>query len=101
MPIGILAAIWRGGRFDNTTRVMAVLFNAIPAFWLGLILILIFGSTLGVLPMGNRCEVTLAGGCPVIYQRLNYLLLPALVLAAGPIASYSRFMRASMLETIS
>jgi peptide/nickel transport system permease protein len=80
---------------------MAVLFNAIPAFWLGLILILIFGSTLGVLPMGNRCEVTLAGGCPVIYQRLNYLLLPALVLAAGPIASYSRFMRASMLETIS
>jgi peptide/nickel transport system permease protein len=68
---------------------------------LGLILILIFGSTLGVLPMGNRCEVTLTGGCPVIYQRLNYLLLPALVLAAGPIASYSRFMRASMLETIS
>ena len=101
MTIGILAAINRGGRFDNATRVMAVLFNAIPAFWLGLILILIFGSTLGVLPMGNRCGVTLTGGCPPIYQRLNYLLLPTLVLAAAPIASYSRFMRTSMLETIS
>ncbi len=101
MPIGIIAAINRGGRFDNATRVMAVLFNAIPAFWLGLVLILIFGSTLGVLPMGNRCAVTLTGGCPPIYQRLNYLLLPVLVLAAAPIASYSRFMRTSMLETVS
>lgn len=101
LPIGILAAINRGGYFDSLTRVMAVLFNAVPAFWLGLILILVFGSALGVLPMGNRCGVTLTGGCPPIYQRLNYLLLPTIVLAAAPIASYSRFMRASMLETVS
>jgi peptide/nickel transport system permease protein len=101
VPIGIVAAIGRGGRFDNVTRVIAVLFNAIPAFWLGLIMILIFGSTLGLLPMGNRCAVTLTGGCPPLYQRLNYLILPTLVLAAAPIASYSRFMRTSMLETIS
>ncbi len=101
MPIGILAAINRGGRFDNATRVLAVLFNAIPAFWLGLILILICGSMLGILPMGSRCAVTLSGTCPPIYQRINYLLLPAFVLAAAPIASYSRYMRTSMLETIS
>ena len=101
IPIGILAAIRRGRFFDSATRVMAVLFNAIPAFWLGLILILVFGSALGLLPMGNRCGVSLTGGCPPIYQRLNYLLLPTLVLAAAPIASYSRFMRASMLETVS
>jgi peptide/nickel transport system permease protein len=100
VPIGILAAVGRGGRFDNFTRVMAVLFNAIPPFWLGLILILLFGSVLGVLPMGNRCAATLSGGCPPIYQRLNYLILPTLVLAAAPIASYSRFMRTSMLETV-
>jgi peptide/nickel transport system permease protein len=100
VPVGILAAIRRGSLFDNTTRVLAVLFNAIPSFWLGLILILIFGSMLGVLPMGSQCATTLTGGCPPIYQRLNYLILPTLVLAAAPIASYSRFMRASMLETI-
>jgi peptide/nickel transport system permease protein len=100
VPVGILAAINRGKTFDNASRVMAVLFNAIPSFWLGLILILIFGSRLGLLPMGSQCAATLKGGCPPIYQRLNYLLLPALVLAAAPIASYSRFMRASMLEAI-
>jgi peptide/nickel transport system permease protein len=100
VPVGILAAIQRGGRFDQSTRVIAVLFNAIPAFWLGLILILIFGSSLGILPMSSRCKATLTGDCPPIYERFNYLILPTLVLAAAPIAGYSRFMRASMLETI-
>lgn len=101
LPIGILAAVRRGGWFDNTTRVMAVIFNAVPVFWLGLILILIFGSRLGVLPMSNRCETTLTGGCPAIYERLEFLILPTFVLATGGIASFSRFMRASMLDVIS
>src|SRR5262249_15080729 len=51
VPIGILAAVGRGGPFDNVTRVISVLFNAIPDFWLGLILILVFGSLLHILPM--------------------------------------------------
>jgi len=100
VPIGVLAAVRRGTVFDNVTRVMAVLFNAVPIFWLGLILILIFGSWLKVLPMGSRCPSTLTGGCPPIYERLNYLLLPTLVLATGGIAGYSRYMRASMLDVI-
>ncbi|NWG16583.1 MAG: ABC transporter permease [Chloroflexi bacterium] len=101
VPIGIIAAVRRGGVFDSFTRVMAVLFNAVPVFWLGLILILIFGSWLGVLPMGSRCPMTISGGCPPIYERLEYLLLPTFVLATGGIAGYSRYMRASMLDVIS
>lgn len=100
VPIGIWAAVRRGGWFDSSTRVMAVVFNAVPVFWLGLIVILIFGSWLRVLPMGGRCPPVLIGGCPPIYERLNYLLLPALVLATGGIAGYSRYMRASMLDVI-
>jgi peptide/nickel transport system permease protein len=100
VPIGILAAVGRGGWFDTITRVLAVLFNAVPTFWLGLILILVFGSALGVLPMGSQCKATLSGGCPPVYLRLNYLLLPTLALATTSIATYSRFMRASMLEAI-
>jgi len=46
VPIGILAAVKRGGWFDSVTRVIAVVFNAVPVFWLGLVLILIFGSLL-------------------------------------------------------
>jgi peptide/nickel transport system permease protein len=98
--IGILAAVRKGGLFDNVTRVMAVVFNAIPTFWLGLILILVFGSWLKLLPMGSRCESKLSGGCPPIYQRLDYLILPTVVLATGLVAVYSRYMRASMLDII-
>jgi peptide/nickel transport system permease protein len=101
LPVGILAAVRRGGWFDNSTRVMAVIFNAVPVFWLGLILILIFGSRLGILPMGSRCETTLTGGCPPIYERLQFLILPTFVLATAGIAGFSRFMRASMLDVIS
>ncbi|MBK8025908.1 MAG: ABC transporter permease [Chloroflexi bacterium] len=101
VPIGILAAVRKGGWFDNVTRILAVIFNAIPVFWLGLMLILIFGSTLGILPMGGRCDSRiLTGGCPPLYGRIEYLLLPTFVLATGWIAVLSRYMRASMLDVM-
>ena len=117
VPIGILAAVRRGGWFDNASRVMSVIFNAIPIFWLGLLLILFFGvllpnllhntnpemfpNTSPILPMGGRCPNSLTGGCPPLYERLQYMLLPTFVLATGGIAVFSRFMRASMLDVIS
>lgn len=101
VPIGILAAVRKGGWFDNLTRVIAVVFNAIPIFWLGLLLILIFGANLGILPMGGRSAATLSGGSPPIYERIQYLILPTFVLATGAIAVYSRYMRASMLDVMS
>jgi peptide/nickel transport system permease protein len=101
VPIGILAAVSKGGLFDNVTRVIAVCFNAIPIFWLGLILILIFGSWLGILPMGGRTPPVLTGGIPPLYERLHHLILPTFVLATGTIAIYSRYMRASMLDVMS
>ena len=101
VPIGILAAVNKSGWFDNVTRVIAVCFNAIPIFWLGLILILIFGSWLGILPMGGRTPPVLTGGIAPIYERLHHLILPTFVLATGTIAIYSRYMRASMLDVMS
>jgi peptide/nickel transport system permease protein len=98
--LGVMAAVRRGGIFDNLSRLVAVFLNAVPDFWLGLILILIFGAQLGLLPMGSQCKPSLTGDCPIVWNRLEFLLLPMLVLAAPPIASYSRFMRASMLETL-
>lgn len=100
VPIGIIAAVRRGGWFDNITRVLAVVFNAVPIFWLGLILILVFGSWLKILPMGSRCPSSLTGGCPPIYGRIDHLILPTFVLATGYIAIFSRYMRASMLDII-
>lgn len=102
IPIGILAAIYQGSFFDNLTRVIAVVFNAVPVFWLGLLLILIFGRELGWLPMGGRYPTTYALSGEVSFQeRASHLILPVFVLSTAPIAIFSRFMRAATLDILS
>lgn len=98
VTVGIIAAITRGGIFDNITRVMAVVVNSIPNFWLGLVLLYFLAFEFGWFPLGGRCRTTLAAGCPPIYERIEYMILPVIVLSAAGIANYSRFMRASMLD---
>ncbi len=112
LVIGVLAAVYRGRLFDRFTRVFAVLGVSIPVFFLGLLVIIFFGIELPrflegfgigdgrpILPMGGRCP-PVRGGCPPIYDRFQYLILPVGVSALGGIAGWSRFMRASMLDTI-
>lgn len=100
LPVGIISAVRKGGLFDNVTRVMAVMFSAVPVFWLGLILLLIFSFRLDLLPSGGQCGLVLTGTCPPIFQRWQYMLLPTLVLSTGGIAVYSRYIRASMLDVM-
>lgn len=101
VPVGIYAAVKKGGAFDNATRILAVVFNAIPIFWLALMLILIFSVKLDILPIAGRTPRELTGGIPPVYERIQYLILPTFVLSTGAIAAYSRYMRASMLDVIS
>jgi peptide/nickel transport system permease protein len=56
---------------------------------------------LKLFPIGDRCKLTLEASCPPVYERLNYLVLPVIVLSIGAVAGYSRLMRASMLDIIS
>lgn len=105
VPLGILAAIFHRSFFDNSTRVIAVIGNAIPNFWLGILLFLLFGRILDLeWARGGRCDrrENSRTGCGVvpIYERLEYLILPTAVLSLGGIAGYSRYMRTTMLETI-
>lgn len=98
--VGVLSAVWHGQTFDQAARVLAVVGDAIPTFWLSFLVILAFAAPgLGLLPMGDRCDVTLRV-CPPVWQRLEYLILPTFVLSLGGIAGWSRYIRASMLENI-
>ncbi len=99
--VGILAAINRGRWFDNLSRVLAVAFTAIPTFWFAIMLLLVFSVQLRLLPIGDRCKTSLDDSCPPITDRLQYMILPVIVLSIGGIAGYSRVMRASMLDVIS
>ncbi len=101
LAVGILSAVYHGRLFDQLSRIGAVIVNSIPNFGLGLLLLLFFGSLLKVLPLGGRCKTLLDPSCVPLPERLEYLILPTIVLAAGAVAGYSRFMRASMLDVVS
>lgn len=110
--VGIIAAVTRGGVFDNFTRVFAVIISSIPLFWLGLLVLLTFSFTpvvdtdgdgvadRGLFPTGGRCAAIIADSCPPIIERLNYMVLPVMLLSLGGIAGTSRVMRASMLDVV-
>ena len=100
IPTGVLSAVTQGRLFDNVSRVMAVVFDAVPSFWLGLILLLFFGRMLNLLPLGGRCVPNLYGICPPLFERMDYLILPTFVFAATFIALFSRYMRTSTLEVM-
>ena len=87
VPLGMYSAVRRGGALDTGARIFAVLGQSMPAFWLGLMLILFFGVVLGVLPAGGR------GG-------LDHLILPAFTLGYFTSAAILRLTRSAMLEVL-
>jgi len=99
VPLGVLSAVYRGSIFDNLVRFFSVVGQAVPSFWMGIMLIFVFGVILGWLPTGGRQTVTLTQEFDLV-DRLRHLILPATVLALGGIAVFSRIMRTETLEVI-
>jgi peptide/nickel transport system permease protein len=87
LPLGILAAVYRGGVVDVAAMVFAVIGQATPYFWMGIMLILIVAVQLDWLPTSGR------GG-------VERLILPAITLGTHFAASLARLTRTSMLEVL-
>ena len=88
VPIGVLAALRRGSVPDLIARLIALVGQAMPNFWLGLLLIFIFAVQLGWLPTSGR------GG-------FENLIMPAITLAGFGAAAAMRLTRSGMLEVLS
>lgn len=104
LPIGIISAVRQYSPFDITVTTFSFAGQAIPEFWLGLILILIFYAWLrnpfngqSLLPSGGMFTLGVAFS---IKDRLVHLILPVATGALGWIAWYSRFLRSSMLDVL-
>jgi len=103
IPLGITGALRRGSKLDHFFTALSVGGFAVPAFWFGLILILIFSVQfeawgLPFLPSGGVMTPGTQGGD--LLDRLVHLLLPATVLSFVYISIWSRFTRSSMLEVL-
>ena len=87
VTLGIVAAVRRGTGYDYASTVLAVLGQSLPNFWLGIMLILLFGVALRWLPTSG-------------FESWRHLILPAVTLAAFPMALVARLTRSSMLEIL-
>ena len=87
VPLGVLAAVYRGTAIDRAANVLSVLGIATPSFWLGIVLIYVFSIQLGWLPSARM-------GGPAHY------VLPAVTLGAFLVAGMMRLVRSSVLEVL-
>jgi peptide/nickel transport system permease protein len=99
IALGVVAARRQGGWLDNVISVVALLVYATPAFWLGLMLIVLFSIRLDLLPSGGMVQIGVAHtSLSMALDVARHLVLPALTLGLFYTAIYARLMRASMLE---
>ncbi len=96
LPLGILAAMKRGSWLDPLVTTAAQLGAAVPSFWLGLLLILLFSVQLGWLPSGGYVPWRES---PL--ENVRSLVLPTLALGLGQAAVITRMTRAALLEALS
>lgn len=87
LPLGVLSAVKRGSIWDYSGRTIALFGQALPPFWLGIMLILIFAVNLNWLPTGRR------GG-------IDHFILPSITLGWLTAAGLLRLVRSSMLEVL-
>ena len=87
VPFGVLSAVYRGSWFDRFAKVFAMAGQAMPNFWVGLLLILLFAVQLNWLPAFGR-------------ESWNSLVLPAIALGWYPVAAQTRVVRSAMLDVL-
>jgi len=87
IPLGIISALKRGTIFDQIGMSLALLGQSIPAFWAGIMMILLFAVTLGWFP-------------PSGYGGLSHVILPAFTLALFFAAATARLTRSSVLDVL-
>jgi peptide/nickel transport system permease protein len=96
IPLGVVAALKRGKFFDQFWRVLTVLVNALPSWWLALMILIISVKTVNWFPLAG----THTPDDGSIRDRLHHLILPAFILALNDWLGYSRYMRSEFLDVI-
>ena len=116
IPLGMVSAVFKDTWVDHLSRGLTVSGVALPAFWLGLMLQLVVGQSLGWLPLGGRLRLTtpapdpithlllldalLRGQWATLLDALRHAILPVVTLCFPALASIVRVNRAEMIETL-
>lgn len=93
--LGVVSAIKRGSFRDHFINLISVIGLSVPAFWMGIMLILLFSIQLGWLPTSG------IGERDGLFSYISHLIMPVLILSGTVLPNIVRFTRSSMLEVIS
>jgi peptide/nickel transport system permease protein len=97
LPLGVISAVKQYSIFDIIATVLSTAGVAVPSFWLAIMMILLFSVTLRWFPTGG---VQTLGAETSVSDIIWHLTMPSIALAFISIASWNRYIRASMLEVI-
>jgi len=97
LPLGVLSAVRRNTMFDRLVAAFSFMGVSVPVFWLGIMLIVLFSLKLEWLPSGGMSTV---GGDDSLRDRLEHLVLPAMVLGVGNMAELIRYTRSGMINVL-
>jgi peptide/nickel transport system permease protein len=119
VPLGLIAARWKGRFPDLGSRLVAIVGVSMPSFWLAIVLQLVFFQRLHILPVAGTYDPNLdytsplhsitnmpivdsliTGNWAVFGSALRHVVLPAIVIAAYPAGVITRMVRASVLDTV-
>jgi peptide/nickel transport system permease protein len=119
VPLGLIAARWKGRFPDLGSRLVAIVGVSMPSFWLAIVLQLVFFQRLHILPVAGTYDPNLdytsplhsitnmpivdsliTGNWVVFGSALRHVVLPAIVIAAYPAGVITRMVRASVLDTV-
>jgi len=96
IPVGLIQALRRGSALDHFLSLFSAVGLAVPVFWLGIVLILIFAVSLHLLPSAGVTGIA----DDTIAERLRHLALPTIALATTTLPTIVRFMRSAALEVL-
>lgn len=115
LPIGLIAAIRKSSIFDQGLMSLSLVGYSMPIFWWGLLLIILFSSTLGWTPVSGRMsfmfdpepvtgfmliDTLLSDEEGAFWSAVHHLILPTIVLGTIPLAIIARQTRSAMLEVL-
>lgn len=101
IPLGIVCAVRKRGKLDNTVQVLTIVGYSIPIYIIALLFIWLFGVTLKWFPvMGIKTPGSSYTGMRAILDQLYYLALPILVMTFASLGGMTRYVRTAMIDAL-
>lgn len=98
--LGVAAGVFRGRLPDRLIKGYCVVISSTPAFWLALLLLMIFGVWLKILPIGLSVPIGLEASGVTFFDRLRHAILPALTLSITGISNIALHTREKMIDVM-